>query len=287
MAESRVKTMSRSSLINFIKLSPNHSGRRKHAIDTITIHCVAGNMSIEALGNWFANGTKQASSNYGVDSSGKIGLFVEEENRSWCSSSSANDNRAVTIEVSNTSGVPEWKVSEAAYNSLIALCTDICKRNNIRRLLWCNDKGLIGQVDLQNMTVHKWFANKNCPGGYLYTHLGDIADKVNARLKGIVDMNEETKQEVRGIVQEEVAAALQRCNPLFADISDVPIFWQPMLQELLNRDILNGGTPRDVNATDVNLHQDTVKAVVLMKMYVDAKLAELRLRVTGDDDLHG
>ena len=287
MAQSRVKTMSRSLLINHVKLSPNHSGRRNHAIDTITIHCVAGNASIEALGNWFALSSTQASSNYGVDSNGRIGLFVEEENRSWCSSSSANDNRAITIEVSNTAGAPEWPVSAAAYESLIALCTDICKRNNIHKLMWCNDKGLIGQIDLQNMTVHRWFASKSCPGEYLYNHMGDIANKVNARLKGVVEVNEETKQEVRGIVQEEIAAALQKRNPLYVDIKDVPIFWQPMLQELLNRDILNGGTPREVNATDVNLHQDTVKAIVLMKMYVDAKLAELQLKLTGDDNLHG
>lgn len=270
-----MKTMSNSPLVVHTKLSPNHSGARSHIIDTITIHCVAGNASIESLGNWFALKSTQASSNYGVDSKGRIGLFVEEKNRSWCTSSSANDNRAITIEVSNTAGAPYWPVSDEAYAALIDLCADICKRNKIAKLLWRADNTLIGRVDLQNMTAHRWFAKKACPGEYLYSRFGDIAEKVNLRLKGDVEeMTEELKAQIKEIVQEEVAVLLQRRNPLYADISDVPIYWQPMVQELLDRDILNGGTPREVNATDVNLTQDTIKACVLMKLYIDQKLSE-------------
>lgn len=269
-----MRTMSNSPLVVHTKLSPNHSGARNHAIDTITIHCVAGNASIESLGNWFAQKSTQASSNYGIDSKGRIGLFVEEKNRSWCTSSSANDNRAITIEVSNTSGAPYWPVSDEAYAALIDLCTDICRRNEITKLLWCADNMLIGRVDLQNMTAHRWFAKKACPGEYLYSRFGDIAEKVNLRLKGEVEMTEELKAQIKEIVQEEVAVLLQRRNPLYADISEVPIYWQPMVQELLERDILNGGTPREVDATDVNLTQDTIKACVLMKQYIDQKLNE-------------
>ena len=174
--------MSNSSLICCTILSPNHSGKRKHAIDTISIHCMAGNLSVESCGNLFKNPERQASSNYGIGSDGRIALYVDEGNRSWCTSSSSNDHRAITIEVANTVVEHPWPVSEAAYASLIDLCTDICKRNGIKKLLWQGDKSLIGQVDKQNMTVHRWFANKACPGEWLYERHGEIAAEVNRRL---------------------------------------------------------------------------------------------------------
>ena len=170
-----------SPLVQYTKLSPNHSGLRNHAIDTITIHCVVGQCYIETLGSIFADSSREASSNYGIGYDGKIGLFVEEKNRSWCSSSSSNDNRAVTIEVASDTYEP-YRVNTAAYESLIKLVADICKRNNIKELKWKADPSLIGQVDKQNMTVHRWFANKSCPGTYLYERHYDIAKRVNALL---------------------------------------------------------------------------------------------------------
>lgn len=174
--------MSNSSLVSYTKLSPNCTHPRKHKIDTITIHCMAGNLSVESCGNLFANKERQASSNYGIGSDGRIALYVDEADRSWCSSSSSNDHRAITIEVANTEAKHPWPVSEAAYKSLINLLVDICQRNGIEKLLWEGDKALIGQVDRQNMTVHRWFANKACPGDYLYNLHGQIAREVNARL---------------------------------------------------------------------------------------------------------
>lgn len=174
--------MSNSPLVTYTRLSPNHSGKRKHAIDTITIHCMAGNCTVETCGAIFANAARQASSNYGVGTDGRIALYVDEANRSWCTSSSANDNRAVTIEVANDQSGEPWHVSDKALAALIDLCADICKRNGIKKLLWRGDKSLIGQVDKQNMTVHRWFANKSCPGNYLYGKHGYIADEVNKRL---------------------------------------------------------------------------------------------------------
>lgn len=171
-----------SSLVCFTRLSPNHSGPRNHAIDTITIHCMAENYTIEQCGSSFANPARKASSNYGIGSDGRIALYVDEANRSWCSSSAANDNRAVTIEVANISGAPDYPVSRKAYAALLDLVTDICWRNNIKRLLWQADETLIGQVDKQNMTVHRWFANKSCPGEYLYSRHSAIAAEVNKRL---------------------------------------------------------------------------------------------------------
>ena len=171
-----------SELVSYVKLSPNHSGQRTKNIDTISIHCMAGNLTVESCGSIFASSSRQASSNYGIGSDGRIAMYVEEKNRSWCTSSSAVDQRAVTIEVANTSAASPWPVSEAAYQSLINLCVDICKRNNIKKLLWEGNKSLLGNVSRQNMVPHRWTAAKDCPGDYLYNRFGDIATKVNAKL---------------------------------------------------------------------------------------------------------
>lgn len=173
--------MSNSSLVSYTKISPNKSSPRNHKIDTITIHCVVGQCSVETLGDIFASSSKQASSNYGIGPDGRIGMYVEEKDRSWCSSNGTNDNRAITIEVASDTTDP-YKVTDEAFVSLIKLCADICKRNGIKELKWKADKSLIGQIDKQNMTVHRWFANKSCPGDYLYNRHGEIAKKVNAIL---------------------------------------------------------------------------------------------------------
>ena len=173
-----------SPLVDYIQISPNRTKNRTHEIDTITIHCVVGQCTVETLGAVFASTSRQASSNYGIGYDGKIGMYCEEKDRSWCSSSAPNDHRAVTIEVASDTKSP-YKVNAKAYAALIELCADICKRNNIKRLLWKADKSLIGQVDNQNMTVHRWFANKACPGDYLYNLHAQIAEEVNARL-GVV-----------------------------------------------------------------------------------------------------
>ena len=172
---------SNSKLVSYTKLSPNNSGKRNHAIDTITIHCVVGQCSVETLGNIFAPTSRQASCNYGIGSDGRIGLYCEEKNRSWCTSSSSNDNRAITIEVASDTTEP-YAVRDVVHKSLINLLVDICQRNGIKKLLWQGDKSLIGQVDKQNMTVHRWFANKSCPGEWLYSRHGEIAKLVNERL---------------------------------------------------------------------------------------------------------
>lgn len=173
--------MSNSPLVDYIKISPNKTSPRNHKIDTITIHCVVGQCSVETLGNIFAQTSRQASSNYGIGPDGRIGMYVEERDRSWCSSNAENDNRAITIEVASDTTEP-YAVNDKAYAALLDLVTDICKRNGIKKLLWKGDKSLIGQVDKQNMTVHRWFANKSCPGTYLYNKHPEIAAEVNKRL---------------------------------------------------------------------------------------------------------
>lgn len=182
--------MAYSPLVDYIKLSPN-CGTRTAKIDTITIHCMAGNLSVETCGAGFANPARKASSNYGIGSDGRIALYVDESKRSWCTNSTSNDNRAVTIEVANTKAAHPWPVSTKAYEALIELIADICKRNNIKELRWEGDKNLIGQINKQNMTVHRWFAAKACPGDYLYERHGDIAKRVNAILKNTIILEED------------------------------------------------------------------------------------------------
>lgn len=177
--------MSNSPLVNYVKISNYKTSPRNHVIDTVTIHCTAGQSSIEGQGEWFSKNPSRCAPNYGIAYDGKIGLFVDEKDRCWCTSSASNDNRAVVIEVSSDKSAP-FKVTEAAYNSLIALLTDICKRNGIKELKWKGDKALIGKIDQQNMTVHKWFAAKDCPGQYLYDLHPQIAKMVNLRL-GVKD----------------------------------------------------------------------------------------------------
>ena len=177
--------MSNSPLVTYTKISPNRTSPRKHAIDTITIHCYVSQVTAKSGCNSsrFVNYDPKggASCNYVVGCDGSIGLCVEEKDRSWCTSSSSNDHRAITIEVASDKQHP-YAVTDKAYNALIELVADICKRNGIKKLLWKADKSLIGKVDQQNMTVHRWFANKACPGEYLYNLHGDIANKVNAIL---------------------------------------------------------------------------------------------------------
>lgn len=182
--------MSNSPLVSYTKISPHRDSPRNHKIDTITIHCVVGQCNVEPLGELFQ--TKAASSNYGIGKDGRIGMYVEEKDRSYCSSSSANDNRAITIECASDMTEP-FAVNDKVYASLINLLVDICKRNDIKELKWKADKSLIGQVDKQNMTVHRWFhSGKSCPGTYLYERMGKIADDVNKRLGVVIELPSNT-----------------------------------------------------------------------------------------------
>ena len=169
----------------YTKLSPNHSGQRTHCIDRITPHCVVGQCSVETLGSIFAPTSRQASSNYGIGEDGRVGMYVEEKNRSWCSSSNANDQRAVTIECASDNTEP-YAFKDVVYQTLIKLCVDICQRNGRKKLLWLGDKdttlAYTPKADEMVLTVHRWFANKSCPGSWMYARMGDLAGKVTAQL---------------------------------------------------------------------------------------------------------
>lgn len=202
--------MSNSPLVTYTRLSPNCNKPRNHKIDTITIHCTGGQgtaQQILNLAHFTTYNAKTGSScNYAIGKDGSIGLCVEEANRSWCSSNKSNDHRAITIEVSSDSKHP-YKVTDAAYKSLINLLVDICQRNGIPKLLWRGDKSLIGQVDKQNMTVHRWFSQKSCPGDYLYSLHGQIAAEVNERLNPKEE--EELTQEQFNAMMETYLAQLR------------------------------------------------------------------------------
>ena len=177
--------MSNSPLVSYTRISPNKNSPRNHKIDTITIHIVVGQLTAVEIANLshFVNydGVHGASCNYAIGRDGDIALIVDEGDRSWCSSNAENDHRAITIECASDT-TPPYQINNKVYKSLIDLCADICKRNDIKELKWKADKSLIGQVDKQNMTLHMWFKNKDCPGKYLHSHMGDIAEKVNAKL---------------------------------------------------------------------------------------------------------
>lgn len=189
-------TYTNSSLVSYTKLSPNHSGLRTHSIDRITPHCVVGQCSVETLGNIFLPTSRQASCNYGIGADGRVGMYVEEKNRSWCSSSNANDQRAVTIECASDTTEP-YAFKDVVYQKLITLCVDVCKRNGKSKLLWLGDKdktlNYAPKSDEMVLTVHRWFANKSCPGSWMYARMIDLAAKVTAQLGGGASEDTETE----------------------------------------------------------------------------------------------
>ena len=198
-----------SSMVSYTSLSPNHSGQRTHSIDRITPHCVVGQLSAESICGCFTSPSRQASCNYGIGTDGKVSLCVEEKNRSWCSSSNANDQRAVTIECASDKTEP-YAMNSKVYDSLIKLCTDICRRNGKKKLLWLGDRNktlnYTPKSDEMVLTVHRWFANKSCPGDWLYARLGDLAAKVTAALSTGT-----------GVSADKAASQLYRVRKTWAD----------------------------------------------------------------------
>lgn len=176
--------MSNSPLVTYTRITKNKTSPRNHAIDTITIHCIVGQWTAKQGCDYFATTDRQCSANYVVGKDGSIGLSVDEKDRSWCSSNGTNDNRAITIEVASDTTHP-YAVTAKAYAALLDLVTDICKRNGIKKLVWSTNKNdRVNHRNGCNMTVHRDFANKACPGEYLYSRHGEIAAEVNRRLQG-------------------------------------------------------------------------------------------------------
>lgn len=182
LEDNKMSKYTNSSLVSYTNLSKNHSGERNHIIDTITIHCVVGQWTSKQGCDYFASTSRKASCNYIIGKNGDVGLCVEEKNRSWCSSNSQNDNRAITIEVASDTVSP-YKITDEALKSLINLCYDICKRNNIKALKFSYDKNeRVNHLNGVNMTCHRDFDNKTCPGDYIYSKEEYISQEVNKML---------------------------------------------------------------------------------------------------------
>lgn len=197
--------MSNSSLVSYTQLSPNCNNPRNNKILKITPHHMAGNLTLQQFGNLVANPGRQMSANYAIDSQGNIGLFCEEKNRSWCSSSPSNDHQAITIEVANSAGAPNWPVSDKALNALINLCEDICRRNGIAKLEFTGNAN-------GNLTQHNYFASTACPGPYLKSKFQYIADTVNASLSHDLPSVPETPTESGGLYRVQVGAFSNKAN---------------------------------------------------------------------------
>lgn len=244
-----------SSLVTHVSLSPNYSYRRDMDIDIITIHCVVGQVTAKQGCALFKSSTRKASCNYVVGCDGSIGLCVPEMYRSWCSggeytvngmTGKDNDYRAVTIEVACEPTHP-YAVTDAAYKALIRLVADIAKRNGMGRLTWKANKFLVGRPELQDMTAHRWFANKACPGQWLYDRMGEIAQKANdinypavkPENKEDVDMTEE---QITKLVDDRVAAAIQeeRKRNIFNTLNDVPECYRGILSKFMDVGALKG-----------------------------------------------
>lgn len=228
--------MSNSPLVKYTKLSPNHSGTRTHSIDRITPHCVVGQLSAESICSCFTSTAVKASCNYGIGTDGKICLVVDEKNRSWCSSSNANDQRAVTIECA--SGMKEpFEMNDAVYKSLVELCVDICRRNKKTRLVWISNKQKALAYEPANgemlITVHRWFAEKSCPGNWLVSRLGELAETVTNRLNA--------KEEDEELTIEQFKALWLQMRKELQD-NDASNYSETARQWAINNGILQGGT---------------------------------------------
>ena len=212
-----------SPLVVYTKLSPNHSGKRTHAIDRISPHCVVGQLTAESLGNVFASSSREASSNYGIDKDGRVGMYVEEKNRSWCTSSNSNDQRAVTIECASDTKHPYW-MNDKVYKTLIDLCTDICHRNGKDKLIWFGDKNKSLNYEPKSnemiITVHRWFANKSCPGDWLYARLGDVAKKVTENLSKYAN------NDTNGVTSDFTPTAKDTSDVKVSPIQNDAFIWQ-------------------------------------------------------------
>lgn len=170
-------------MVDMVKLSPNNSGARTHKIDRISPHCIVGQLDAATIGDCFTSKDSKASCNYGIGIDLKVVECVPECNRSWCTSSNSNDQRAVTIECASDKTSP-YKFKQEVYEKLVQLCADICTRNGIDTVIWFGEKKASLEYEPKEgecvLTVHRWFANKECPGDWLYERMGKLANDINA-----------------------------------------------------------------------------------------------------------
>lgn len=225
--------MSNSALVDVTILSPNWSYRHGNKIRKITIHHAAAVTTAEALGRSFAKAERGGSANYGIGNDGQIGLYVPENKAAWTSGNQDNDRQAITIEVSNCETGGEWAISDAAFDKLIALCVDICQRNGIMELVFTGDAS-------GNLTMHRYFQPTACPGEYLATRFPDIAERVNAILRGEEPMTKEEREEFESL-KKEVAELQDQVGVKWKWIDkNLPAWATPTIEKLYEQGLLVG-----------------------------------------------
>lgn len=268
-------TYTNSSLVSYTKLSPNHSGQRTHSIDRITPHCVVGQCSVETLGNIFLPTSRQASCNYGIGADGRVGMYVEEKNRSWCSSSNANDQRAVTIECASDTTEP-YAFKDVVYQKLITLCVDVCKRNGKSKLLWLGDKdktlNYAPKSDEMVLTVHRWFANKSCPGSWMYARMGDLAAKVTAQLGGGTSGDTETDY------PEKLTEGYYRVRKAWSDSKSQKGAYKILSNAKKCADANPGYSVFDNNGVNIYTPNTSTKAAPDVPFTVKVSISDLNIR---------
>lgn len=187
-AFTRGAAFSNSKYVNYTLISPNRNSPRVYGINRITPHCVVGQCSVEGLGWLFYDTDRQACSNYGIGADGRVGMYAPESDRSWCSSSWDNDQKAVTIECASDTYHP-YRINDTVFNKLVDLCADICARNGKTKLVWFGDRNMSLNYQPKSnemiLTAHRWFASTICPGDYLYGKFLELANLVNAKFNGL------------------------------------------------------------------------------------------------------
>lgn len=233
---------------------------RDEKIDTITVHCYVGQVTAKQGCDYFATTTRDdgASCNYVVGHDGSIGVCVPEDERSGCTSNRANDQRAITIEVASESKHP-YEVTQNAYDSLVKLIADICKRNGIKKLVWSTNKeDRVNHRNGCNMTVHRDYANKSCPGDYLYGKHGEIAALVNKLISPAAYID---KFNVGDITSNSVKATFK----VMEDYSQYSSWSYTITDLLKNKDTTKSISvkKREVTASITDLHANSPYALTI------------------------
>ena len=196
--------MTNSPLATYKRITSNKTTLSNKTLNRISIHCFVGQVTARSGVDYFATTNAECSANYVIGFDGSIGLSVEEKDRSWCTSSANNDKQAITIEVASDKTEP-YQVTDEAYKSLINLIVDICQRNGKTKTIWIpnKEKALAYKPQPNEIifTVHRWFANKSCPGTYLYNLHSQISEEVNARLTGVEEDEDMTQEKFNEMME--------------------------------------------------------------------------------------
>ncbi len=197
MGKEKKMSRAKSGLTKVVKLTDNCTKPRNAKISRITPHCIAGKMTAEAALTFFKNSTN-SSANYVIGHGGKIGLSVRETDRAWTTSSGKNDNKAITVEISNSAGAPNWPMSEEAVDAFVALTVDICEYYGFKKVVYYEKPMTIAigeeatekwitsldvPKDALLVTLHRWYKNKACPGKWFVKRLPEVVSRINKEIK--------------------------------------------------------------------------------------------------------